>query len=91
MLSHYQAFACTITTGKKIKKSIPGSMESSLLWVFCRELIISRHSQSRVLLIRGSICNPWEMTGRWKTLGFFLTELLEVGLFPLSLLDSSVS
>lgn len=72
MLSHYQPFACTITTGKKIKKSIPGSMESSLLWVFCLELIINRHSQSRVLLIRGSICNLREMTGRWKSLDFFL-------------------
>lgn len=70
MLSHYQPFACTITTGEKIKKSIPRSIESSLLWVFCLELIISRHSQSRVLLIRGSISSPWEMTGRWKILGF---------------------
>lgn len=46
-------------------------MESSLLWVFCLELIISRHSQNRVLLIRGSIGSPQEMTGRWKILGFF--------------------
>lgn len=92
MLSHYQPFACTITTGKKIKKSIPGSMESSLLWVFCLELIINRHSQSRVLLIRGSICNhrKW-LAGENPWIFFFITEFLEVSLFSLSLLGSLVS